>query len=217
MKKYIIHNLKIIILIANAIILLTVGIVICNSTEDTISKYSSYDTYYREMELKYWSTKYAIVETIESYMNSCAPNHNLSALELLNACDIYNIDVRLPLVQGYVESHFGTKGLALKTNQVWNVGAFDGLSADEIHPQHKFKHPNESIDPYLRLLKDRYLGDTKTEQQLLRKFTDLSGNRYATSVLYEKELQGQWIKVNKATGLDTLLAQYKYLKTELER
>ena len=41
--------------------------------------------------------------------------------------------------QGKVESHFGTQGLASKTNSVWNYKAFDGYKLNEIPKDEKYK------------------------------------------------------------------------------
>ena len=140
---------------------------------------SGYHTMMRELQLEYWKCKYDIVQEMDSYMKTVAENHNISALELLNGCDKYSIDVRLALAQGKVESHFGTQGLASKTNSVWNYKAFDGYKLNEIPKDGKYTHPNLSIEPYLKLIRESYLGDQKTERDLLNKFVNLSGKRYA--------------------------------------
>lgn len=148
-------------------------------------------------------------------MKTVAENHNISALELLNGCDKYSIDVRLALAQGKVESHFGTQGLASKTNSVWNYKAFDGYKLNEIPKDGKYTHPNLSIEPYLKLIRESYLGDQKTERDLLNKFVNLSGKRYASNELYEQELKLAWSEIDKTTKLDSLLNRYRYLKVEM--
>ena len=76
-------------------------------------------------------------------------------INLANKLTKYNIDIKFVLAQGEVESHFGTKGMASKTNSVWNVGAFDGY--DLKHIRTKYNNPNQSIEPYLILLNKKYL------------------------------------------------------------
>ena len=86
--------------------------------------------------------------------------------------------------------------LHLKTNSVWNVGAFDGYSADkQIRKGYGFKHPDYSIEPYLKLLTTRYLIEGKTEEELLDNFVDINGNRYASCEEYESKLRCKWNKM----------------------
>ena len=176
----------------------------------------SYDSH-QELELAYWKCKSEVVDEISDYMNKKVSYHNLSALVILNACDKYGIDVRLPLSQGLIESHYGTCGLASKTNSVFNMGAFDGNKLDKILKIHKYTHPNQSVEPYLSKLRTSYLGDSKTEQDLLNEFVTLSGRRYASYDKYERELKIIWDDINSTTRLDSLLDVYRFLKVELNR
>jgi beta-N-acetylglucosaminidase len=136
---------------------------------------------------------------------------------MLNACDKYNIDIRLLLSQGLIESHYGTRGLAYHTNSVFNMGTFDGTPLDKILNIHKYIHPNQSIEPYLINLRNSYLGNTKTEQDLLNNFVNLCGKRYASYDKYEKELKIIWDDINSITKLDSLITIYQILKAELGR
>jgi len=182
---------------------------------------TTYDGTYvlqKKLELDYWKCKAEIINEIEIWMNSKVKDHNLSAIVLLNACDKYNIDIRLVLSQGLKESHFGTAGLAKHTNSVWNQGAYDGHKLDQILKIHKFSHPNQSIEPYLALLRKSYLGNSKTERDLLDNFVTLKKrDRYASYPLYEKELKLIWEGIDQTTRLPELLQQYNFLKVELGR
>ena len=80
----------------------------------------------KECELKYWETKAKLVDEVQNYISTVAPTSDLRACILVDACENYNIEVKFALAQGELESHFGTKGLASKTNSVWNVGSYDG-------------------------------------------------------------------------------------------
>lgn len=175
--------------------------------------------YYQELEYEneYWEVKCKVVEEVNNFIYSCAPTSNLSAIMLVNLCDEFNIDVRLPLAQGLAESHYGTKGLATKTNSVWNMGAFDGKTYHQILGIYKYSHPNESIRPYLKKLKEDYLGYEKTESDLLENFVNLSGNRYASYEHYEAELKQHMTRINSETELDSLLLRYSQLKRDLNR
>lgn len=182
------------------------------------SKSEKYYYDYRvDMELSYWVYKSAIVDEVELFMTNKVKRHNISALVLLNECDRYDIDIRLPLCQGLIESHYGTAGLASHTNSIFNMGAFDGNKLDQILGIYKYTHPNQSIGPYLRLLRNSYLGNSKTEKDLLKNFVNLSDKRYATYERYEEELNIVWEEINTTTKLDSLLTEYRYLKVELNK
>lgn len=181
-----------------------------------------YRTQYRysnleEIELSYWNCKYEIIEEMNGFVQSKVENTNMSSLMLLNLCDKYNIDVRLPLSQGLIESHYGTKGLAFKTNSIFNMGAYDGWKYDKILGIYKYAHPNMSIEPYLKTLSRSYLAEDKTEADLLKNFVNSSGSRYASYKGYESELRLTWAEINSTTRLDSLLREYNYYKLELNR
>ena len=162
-------------------------------------------------ELNYWYTKAQIVDEMEKYMGYYAPDHNVSAILVLKYADHFNIDPRIFLVQGLAESHYGTKGLARRTNSVCNVGAWDDGTI-----KNTYTHPDRSIKPYFELLAKQYLVN-KTEEDLLKEFINTSGNRYASYVHYEKELQKLWEDVNQKTKLDSLLGKYRYFKLKFNR
>lgn len=164
-----------------------------------------------ENELYYWDTKAKIVDEVDRFMRGKATNHNISPILVVKYADKYDIDVRLFLTQGLLESHYGTKGLARKTHSVCNVGAWDDGTIT-----HRYSHPNESIEPYFKLIKEQYLVD-KTEDTLLKNFVNKQGNRYASYPYYEQELQRYWGQINETTPLDSLLEVYRYYKIELNR
>jgi hypothetical protein len=170
------------------------------------------------VEVDYWKTKGEIATEMQGYINKKVPYNDLDALLILKYCDEYDIDPRLPLAQGLVESHYGTSGLARKTNSVWNMGAYDRTTLDRISGVYKYAHPNQSIEPYLRNLHDNFLGDEKTEQDLLRAFVNLNGKRYASAgrKVYEREIGQVWTEIDTTTHLDSLLNVYYKIKLELK-
>ena len=98
-------------------------------------KDDGYDTateYMRELHMSYQGVKSDLVNITQHYIDSVAPNSGLRALILVEQCEKYGIPITFALAQGEVESHFGTTGLAFRTNSVWNVGAFDSYSYSEI-------------------------------------------------------------------------------------
>ena len=170
----------------------------------------------KEYELKYWKTKAQLVDEVQNYINTVAPTSNLRACILVDACEKYNIEVKFALAQGEIESHFGTKGLASKTNSVWNVGAYDDHFYSKIMGTYKYSHPNESIEPYLKLLYEKYLTN-EVEEGLLRNFVDHNGNRFASDKNYEERLKYKYKYIGNNTQIDSLTTQLQYWAVKCNR
>ena len=168
-----------------------------------------YAIYQERTELKYWSSKDSLVSAIDNYIITTAPESTVDGLFLLNKCQEYNVDLVFVLAQATLESHFGTTGMAKKTNSVFNIGAYDGKSIHAISSKYKYENPNLSIDPYLTLLNDSYL-DGKSEEELLNNFVNKHGKRYASYKNYEKELQIIIKRIEDDT--DIVKAYSKFLK-----
>lgn len=165
---------------------------------------------YEEMNvLEYNRTKCELVEEINNVIKSNAPTSCLNGITVLDNCLDYDVDICFVLAQGLQESHFGTTGLARKTNSVWNVLAFDGKSYDEIDKKGKYKSPDDSVKPYMELLKKRYLTGGRTEHNLLSKYVDADGNRYATSETYEQSLMAKYNNIKSSTKIDSLSLELK--------
>lgn len=169
---------------------------------------------YRSMaELKMYAVKERCVRNIQHYIDSVAPTSSLNAVEVLDACEEYNMDIVFVLAQAQLESHFGTTGIASKTNSVWNVLAYDGRTAEDINRRgHGFKHPDYSIRPYLKLLNSKYLTDIKTEYDLMENFESIHGKRYAQDADYEKKLTGIYDRMIKGTDIFDDYHEYKKYK-----
>lgn len=127
-----------------------------------------------------------LTATVSSYIQRYGEGSKLSASLVIKKCDQYDVDLKLVLAQGYLESQFGTMGRAKFTNSVFNVGALDDGTTV---PKNIYTHPNYSVEPYIQLLKSQYLIKGKTENDLLYgKFVNKSGKRYASDRAYEKRL-----------------------------
>lgn len=168
---------------------------------------------HRENVLHLQSVKFDLVTETENYIKKIAPGSCLNALTLVESCDEYDIDLIFVLAQGQIESHYGTRGIAAKTNSVFNVHSFDGVSADQILKSGKgYKHPDYSVRPYLELLQNNYLVNGKTERDLFKNFVDLNGHRYASAETYEDQLMNTYLKIQTETSLDSLLTEYRKYK-----
>lgn len=139
---------------------------------------------------------------VDNYIKSIAPISKLSGKDIVEKCLEYNIDIIFVLAQGQIESHYGTTGTARKTNSVFNVGAYDGHSANK---QNKngfgFNDPNDSIEPYLILLTNEYLVNGKTEYDLMNNYINYLGMRYASNNNYERMLKSIYNKIKKTTNI----------------
>ena len=204
--------------ITNSLCLIIVSIlivyVITWSTSDK-EENVGYDTateYIRELQISYQGVKSNLVDLTQHYIDSVAPNSGLRALILVENCEKYGIPITFTLAQGEIESHFGTRGLAYRTNSVWNVGAFDSYIYNEI--QHKFDNPNDSVVPYLDLLVNNYLPN-KTVEDLLESFVDINGNRYASDKHYETKLSDKYKYITDNYRIDELQERLNYYKIRL--
>ena len=160
--------------------------------------------------------KREIATEIDSYMDYIAPKNKVNSVILFELCDEYNIDVRFAMAQAQVESHFGTKGTAAKTNSMFNVGAFDGHSAArQKRNGYGYNTVNDSIEPYLKLLKSSYLVNGKTIKNLMINYVNKYGMRYASDKRYERMLRNVYNRINNNTNLDILIAEYNEYKKSL--
>ena len=178
-------------------------------------KQNGYDTateYIRELQTSYQGVKSDLVDATQHYIDSVAPNSGLRALILVENCEKYGIPITFTLAQGEIESHFGTKGLAYRTNSIWNVGAYDGHSLVDI--SHTYINPNDSVIPYLELLVNNYLPG-KTVEDLLESYTDINGNRYASDKYYETKLKDKVKYITDKYQIDELQERLNYYKIRL--
>ena len=225
MKKRIIKNLStkylqvLFVLLATGSILLAPQAFTSTGVEiDSVAiKQLIYEAKVRDLQLKTDSAKTMLAHEISKYINKVAPKSKLNSRNIIDLCDKYDVDIRLVLAQGHIESHFGTTGTAKRTNSVFNVGAYDGYSANkQIKNGYGFTHPDYSVEPYLKLLKSRYLVNNKTEQDLLKRFVDKNGNRYASAPQYESYLRSKWRYFDNKTNISKTYNEYNNLKKQLK-
>ena len=187
--------------------------VIINKTtsEDKYHSYTRYEIYVDMNQLTYDSLKAVLVEQVDSYIQQSAPTSALDGLVVVNNCIDYDIDICFVLAQGEIESHFGTKGLARKTNSVFNLYAYENKKLHEINKNGKYKHPDDSVEPYIKLLKREYLVENKTEYDMLKKYVNYRGNRYASAPDYEQKLSSKIEKIQQTTDIENT---YQMLKKQ---
>ena len=209
---------KVIKIVATAVMVIALAVAsttithnkLCSNTG--ISDYS-YQIYRSRTELAMEGVKDEIVTEIDNYIDSVAADSGLNGIRLFELCDKYGVDVRFAMAQAEAESHFGTKGVAAKTNMVWNVKAYDNRSAEDmIKRGDAQKHPDMSIEPYLILLTNDYLVNGKTEHDMFDKFVDSNGKRDASNPNYETMVLSIYNRINESTKLKDLLKEYRRYK-----
>lgn len=176
------------------------------------------DVYVERLESQFDAAREELAIEVDKYISTVAPNADISALNIIDLCSEYNVDIRLVLAQGHVESHFATKGTAARTNSIFNVGAYDGYSVEkQIKNGYGYRHPDFSVEPYLKLLTTRYLIDGRTEDDLLDNFVDANGNRYASCTTYEEMLKSKMEKMDSIADITNKYEVYKKYKLKLGR
>ncbi len=154
-----------------------------------------------EAELNYLEAKTALTREVQSYIDEVAPTSNVRGYAIVDECEKYNIDICFVLAQAEIESHFGTKGLGSKFNNIFNVDVHDKVkNQKDMKKKYIYKYPNESIEPYLQLLTNKYLVN-KLESDLLVKYVDINGSRYATDIDYEAKLRSKYNSIVDNTNI----------------
>lgn len=198
------------ILIMSFLFLFNINVTTPGNTGDSLSTmaaspiFSEQEIYVRTTKEKF---KEMLITEVESYIKQQAPESRLSAEQVVDKCLEYQTDLIFVLAQGLLESHFGTKGIAVKTNSVWNVGAFDNQ-----HPRNWYENADESIEPYLKLVNENYLINITSQGDTIYKdiyhltqdkgYINKDGKRFASARGYENALRKLMIKIDAETSIN---------------
>ena len=131
------------------------------------------------------------VEAVREYMAIAAKNQNfnpdniqISPEKMVEACNKTGFDLPLLIAQAHLESCFGLTPRARRTNSVFSVGSYDSGKNAYIYATQ-----NDSIEPYIRLVQNNYLGNRTIDDMLQPgAFVNGQNKRYATSKDYEKKV-----------------------------
>ncbi len=133
------------------------------------------------------------VNAVKKYMKTAAENQGyspedikLSPEAMVLAAEENDFDLPFLLAQAHLESCFGLTPRARKTNSVFSVGCYDnGKNVCNYSTQ------DDSIVPYINLIKNDYLVDGKTIENLLQKgkFVNAINKRYASDPYYESKVK----------------------------
>lgn len=170
---------------------------------------NSLNTLNNQTEQRKQEIKQHLTHIVDSYIHKTAPKSKVNGKTIVNTCLDYDVDIKLVLAQGHIESHFGTTGVAAKTNNIFNVGAESKFPIKKMARNgYIYKHPDESVEPFIKLLKRNYLVNGKTEEDLLKNYVNRSGHRYASSRSYESKLRSI-VNNLKKTQITSYTNKYK--------
>ena len=167
-----------------------------------------FEVYRENLELDYYRSKDALVDVVDSYIKEIAPSSVMNGITFVNKCDEYNMNLFFVIAQAQIESSFATKGLGQKMNSAFNVKAYDGKGSKYMD---KYDHPDDSIEPYIILVKKNYMGDSKTEMDLMNNYVNFEGKRYATNPDYEAMMLSTYKKL--INRYDKVYDEYLKYKT----
>ncbi len=147
-----------------------------------------------------------LITEVNNYITSIAPESTLDPEFLVTKCLEYDTDIIFVLSQALLESHFGTRGKAAETKSVWNVGTYDDGQI-----LYTYETADESLEPYLKLVNDKYLitvtprGDTiyKDLGHLVqdRGYINYRGARFASARGYENGMRKLMVRIDMETSI----------------
>ena len=151
------------------------------------------------------SIRKALVQATNDYISQNFPKSKLTGEALVTACEKHDFDICFALAQAEIESGLGTAGKAKRTNSPWNVHAWDSRSAQQMNKMgYGYSHPDQSIEPYIELVKSNYLGTKRTIHDLMKNYVTFSGKRYASNPNYETALKRTYQRICLKTTLKDL-------------
>ena len=172
----------------------------------------------REMMMEeYEEARNQLAIEVDNYISSVAPKANIDPYLMIDLCAEYDVDIRFVMAQGQVESHFATKGTAARTLSIFNVGAYDGHSASrQCRNGFGFSDPNESIEPYLKLITNEYMVNGKTESDLMNNYVNGLGMRYASNPKYESMLRSVYKRISNTASFSIAYDNFLESQSNLE-
>ena len=127
-----------------------------------------------------------LVSLVDKYIASKSKGaKRMSGSVFVSMCAKYKLDISLALAQCQIEGNFATMGRPRTTNSAFSVGLFDTGETKFV-----YTHPDESVEPYCRLMQKNYLqyGKKSAEELLRGGFVNASGQRYASARNYESNV-----------------------------
>lgn len=187
--------MKIKLLLCTIIILCISFFTTMSSTTSNVEKISNIGLY-----------EYELIVEVDNYIKKYSPKSKMTAETIVSLALKYDYDLPLMLSQFHMESHFASYGVAYKTNNVANVGNMDDGTM-----LYKFKHPDDSVEPYIKLMLKDYLVN-KSVDDLMINFVNYRNQRYASDKFYEKKINQKRNSIIKQTNIYKLQQNINNLK-----
>lgn len=134
------------------------------------------------------------IEACKDYMEWAMKNQGydwsttkLTPEAIVDICEENNFSIPFTMAIANLESCFGQTPRSKRTNSVFSVGSYD--NGKNICT---YSTPDESIAPFINLIKKDYLQDgEKTLDDLLvtNQFVNMNGHRYAKNPQYEGQIK----------------------------
>ena len=148
------------------------------------------------------SIKNQLIEQVENYIYKSFPKtHKTIPTSIVEIGLEKNVDILFMMAQTQIETSFGTAGAGRESSRRSLFGV----------AKRKYSSYNDAIDDYVALLKKSYLAMGRTEQDLMRRYTTVSGYKYAGNPNYEAELRNTYSIIKKRTDIKKLQDKYRKL------
>lgn len=150
--------------------------------------------------------KSQLIAEVDKYITSkTRGKHNKKLAEyLVNNSIEHNIDLCFMMSQTQNETNFGTAGIGKASSKKSLFGVM----------RKHYKNYDEAVKDYCKLLKKSYLTKGRTEQDLMKRFVNSSGRRYAGNPNYETHLRSVYKNINVKTEINKLQKLYNKLYKE---
>lgn len=134
------------------------------------------------------------VEACRAYMEWAMKNQGydwkttkLTPEAIVTACEQNNFSIPFTIAIANLESCFGQTPRSKRTNSVFSVGSYD--NGKDVCT---YSNPDESIVPFIKLIKKDYLQNGEKELSDLlvpNQFVNMNGHRYAKNPKYEGQIK----------------------------
>lgn len=165
-----------------------------------------------KLKNEYKDTKDKLIKEVDEYIASTSKSSRMTGKAIVSKSISEEFDITLLLAQCHIEGHFATMGRPKRTNSAFSVGCFDnGKSA------FRYKHPDDSIEPYIKLVKYNYMNGRSVEQLLSSGFRNKNGAKYASAQDYVPRIRKCMSNIKKSTEIHSLYQTLLSLKGKIEQ
>jgi len=132
-----------------------------------------------------------LIREVDRYIDRVSPNSDrLLAEHIVKYSLEYNLDICFVLAQTQIETKFGTLGVGRSSSRYSLFGVCRKYSSYE-----------DAVKDYCKLIRNSYLGDSRTINDLMRNYVTLRGGRYASDRGYERKLKNQYNHIKGNTSI----------------